>query len=282
MKGLYMFHEIDPQKFTYDPDRKSPEAHDAVIFSKDRSILLGSGEGELAIPRYSDAQGLLQGKPGGFIYLFSLGETAYFLSLEQVGETRSYQYRNVYSVRNAQPSQQAFVCATAFHLAHWYANNRYCGQCAGPFEHKENERALSCPRCGVVKYPRISPVIIVGIIDGENLLLTKYAGREYTNHALVSGFVEPGEALEGAIAREVMEEVGLEVTNVRYYKSQPWAFSQSILMGFFADLSGGRNVTLDTKELSEAVWFPRPEIPVEESRLSLTWDMIAAFRTGAV
>jgi NAD+ diphosphatase len=134
----------------------------------------------------------------------------------------------------------------------------------------------------VVEYPRISPVVIVGILDGDDILLAKAAVGEYKKHGLISGFVELGESLEGAVAREVMEEVGLTVHNLRYYKSQPWAFSQSLLMGFFADLKGERTVTVNPAELSEAAWFPRPEIPAGDSRLSLTWDMIEAFRNGEV
>ncbi|MCL2610926.1 MAG: NUDIX domain-containing protein, partial [Defluviitaleaceae bacterium] len=122
-----------------------------------------------------------------------------------------------------------------------------------------------------------SPVIIVGIIDGERILLTKYASG-YDRYALVAGFVEIGETLEDAVRREIKEEVGLNVCNIRYYKSQPWAFSQSLLMGFFADVYGDDNVTIDKRELSEATWFHREDIPKGYTTISLTWTMIEAFR----
>lgn len=275
-----MFQDIDPHTIAYAPDRETPRENDYALFVKDRHALLHIADGQLVLPTFGEMRSALEGKTDGLVYLFSLDDRAFFLSQGQVPETPAYRYRNIYSVRALRPSGLAFACATAFHVGSWYVRNRFCGQCSGPLERKKGERAVCCPSCGVVKYPAVAPVVIVGVRDGEDILLTKYAGRDYKNYALIAGFVEPGESLERAIAREVMEEVGLSVRNVRYYKSQPWAFSQSVLMGFFADLHGDRTVALDSDELSEAVWMARSELPAEESRLSLTWDMIAAFRKG--
>ncbi|GAB6038007.1 NAD(+) diphosphatase [Fundidesulfovibrio butyratiphilus] len=273
-----MFQDIDPQRIVYAPDRDAPREDDYVLFTRDSRVLLQIEDGSLVLPTFGEMRPALQDKTDGLVYLFSLDDRAFFLSLDQTDEARDYRYRNIYSVRSVRPAGLAFACATAFHVGRWYGHNRYCGQCSGVLERRRGERAVQCPQCGVVEYPAVAPVVIVGVRDGEDILLTKYAGRDYKNYALIAGFVEPGETLEGAIAREVMEEVGLEVANVRYYKSQPWAFSQSILMGFFADLQGARTVALDSDELSEAVWVARSELPAEESRMSLTWDMIAAFR----
>lgn len=277
-----MFQDIDPHQLSYEPDRNEPREEDHVLFLRDGRVLLDASHGTLALPMYGEVREALPGDPGGLVYLFSAGGTAFYLSREPAEARGRFVYDTISVVRSLNPPLLAFAAATAFHIATWYVVNRFCGKCAGPMQPKQGERALYCPDCEVVKYPRISPVIMVGVIDGEKLLLTKYAGREYKNYALIAGYVEPGETLEAAIKREVMEEVGLGVANVRYYKSQPWAFSQSLLMGFFADLQGDATITLDTSELSEAGWFHRPEIPVEESRFSLTWDMIQAFRNGEV
>ena len=110
--------------------------------------------------------------------------------------------------------------------------------------------------------------------------MSKYAGRAYANYALIAGFVEVGENLEQTVKREVMEEVGLKVKNIRYYKSQPWAFSGSLLMGFFCDLDGSDQITLDTSELAEAGWFTRDEILLEDDSVSLTREMILRFKAG--
>ena len=131
-------------------------------------------------------------------------------------------------------------------------------------------------------YPKISPAVIVGVIHNDKILMSKYAGRAYTRYALIAGFTEIGENAEQTVAREVMEEVGLKVKNIRYYKSQPWAFSDSLLMGFFAELDGDDTITLDTNELAEAGWFSRDEIDLEDDHLSLTREMIMLFKRNEV
>ena len=114
-----------------------------------------------------------------------------------------------------------------------------------------------------MEFPKICPAVIVGVTDGNRILMSKYAGRSYKKYALLAGFTEIGETVEETVAREVMEEVGLKVKNIRYYKSQPWAFSDTLLMGFYCDLDGDAEVTLDEEELALAEWFERDEIPVE-------------------
>lgn len=275
-----MFQDIDPHKLTYHRGQGLPGEKDHILFLSQGRVLLKADGATLALPTCGHARRALRGWAGRTVYLFSVDGANYYYALDEVDAFEPFAYQGIRVVRTHTPRLLAFACATAFHLATWYDNNRYCGRCAGPFLPREDERAVSCPRCGAVKYPRISPVIIVGIRNGESLLLTKDAAGEYTNYALVAGFVEPGETLEMAMAREVMEEVGLEITNARYYKSQPWAFSQSLLMGFFADLHGEPAITMDPGELSEALWVPRCDIPADDTRFSLTWDMIHAFRNG--
>lgn len=275
-----MFQDIAPHKLTYDPDRGAPRETDHVLFLKHGRVLMRAEGDRLDVPTYGEARGASRGDPESPRYLFSVDDTAYYCSLHERDAFQPYAYAAIGVVRHLKPSLLAFACATAFHLAHWYGNNRYCGQCAGPLLPRDKERALVCPGCGLVKYPRISPAIIVGVRDGESLLLARDNGGEYTNFGLIAGFVEPGETLEAAVAREVMEEVGLAVANVRYYKSQPWAFSQSLLAGFFADLDGPGTITLDSGELSEAKWTHRSELPADDAKLSLTRDMMRAFRDG--
>lgn len=176
----------------------------------------------------------------------------------------------------------SFACATALHLARFYDDHVFCSHCGGPLEHAEHEHALGCPRCGINVHPTISPAVIVAIRSGERLLLTRYSGG-YPRHALVAGFCEVGETLEDTVRREVMEEVGLRVRDIRYWASQPWALSHALLMGFTAEVDGSDEVHLNTDgldELAEAEWFARDEIMLEDSELSLTWSMIAAFKRG--
>ena len=127
----------------------------------------------------------------------------------------------------------------------------------------------------------------IGMVMRENgrdieAVMSKYAGRTYKKYALLAGFAEIGETLEETVKREVMEEVGLKVKNIRYYKSQPWSFSDTLLMGFYCDLDGTDEIILDREELALAEWFEREKIPVGPSRDSLTNEMIMKFKNREV
>ena len=111
-------------------------------------------------------------------------------------------------------------------------------------------------------------------------MLTRYRGRPFKRHALVAGYNEIGESIEDTVRREVLEEVGLRVKNLRFYKSQPWTFTDTLLMGFYAELDGDDTITMQEDELSEALWFHRSEIPQDYSAISLTGEMIEMFRQG--
>ena len=139
---------------------------------------------------------------------------------------------------------------------------------------------VRCPQCGNLIFPRISPAVIVAVTDGDRLLMSKYAGRAYTHYALLAGFTEIGETLEQTVHREVMEEVGLKVKNIRYYKSQPWGVDGNVLMGFYCDLDGSDEICLDENELSMAQWFHRSQIPIKDDGISLTREMIRVFEEG--
>ena len=139
---------------------------------------------------------------------------------------------------------------------------------------------LRCPACGNMIFPKISPAVIVAVTHGEKLLLSKYAGRSYTRYALLAGYTEIGETVEQTVHREVMEEVGVKVKNLRYYKSQPWGVDGNILMGFFCDLDGEETLHVDYTELSMAQWFPRDALPAHDDGISLTREMIRVFEEG--
>jgi NAD+ diphosphatase len=129
-------------------------------------------------------------------------------------------------------------------------------------------------------FPRISPAVIIALIDGDRLMLSKYAGRSYTRFALLAGFIEIGETAEEAVAREVMEEVGLKVKNIRYYKSQPWGIAGNLSIGYFCDLDGSDEIHLDEQELANAAWFDRSDLPAKDDGISLTREMVRIFEEG--
>jgi NAD+ diphosphatase len=127
-------------------------------------------------------------------------------------------------------------------------------------------------------FPKIAPAVIVGVINGDKILLTKYANREYKRYALIAGFNEIGETIEETVRREVMEEAGLYVKNLKYYKSQPWGFDSNLLMGFFCEVDGSDKIRLDEHELSEAEWVDKENIPDYGENLSLTHEMMMVFK----
>ena len=141
---------------------------------------------------------------------------------------------------------------------------------------------MRCPKCNALHYPKISPAVIVAVRNGDKLLMTKYAGRDYKKYALVAGFAEIGETIEETVKREVMEEAGLKVKNIQYYKSQPWSFTDTLLFGFYCEVDGDDSITMDEEELSVAEWLTRDEIPTEYDGISLTNEMIIRFKNGEI
>ena len=267
----------------------APKAGDVVVCVRDNSILLKRSEDDsLALPSYE--QVCLWAKEKNWEswnadkihYVFRLNDCNYFLWLGAAGEPgeESYHYEIPRQLRQLTSKDICYGALTAWHLYVWYRNNRFCGRCAAPTVHDGKERMLRCPNCGNMIFPRISPAVIVAVTSGDQLMLTKYAGRAHTNYALIAGFTEIGETMEQTVAREVMEEVGLRVKNIRYYKSQPWGIDGNVLMGYYCDLDGDDTVHLDREELAMAQFYPRNALPVEDDGISLTREMIRIFGEG--
>ncbi|MDD6042804.1 MAG: NAD(+) diphosphatase [Eubacteriaceae bacterium] len=241
---------------------------DGACFALQESV-----DGSLSLPRAWDFQA------SKLQYLFSIEDDRYFLALDE-SIPEGYSTKTFREIRTAGNKELAFATATAYHLYQWYRDNRFCGRCGKPLVHSHMERMLRCDHCGNSVYPKIAPAVIVGITNGDKILMTKYSGRDYTRYALVAGFTEIGETAEQTVEREVMEEVGLKVKNIRYYKSQPWGSDSNLLLGFFCDLDGKEKITIDEQELSEAEWFHRDEMNVEDDGISLTREMMMAFKRG--
>ena len=172
-----------------------------------------------------------------------------------------------------------FAVFTAYHLWKWYSANRFCGACGKTTEHSRSERALICPECGNTIYPRINPAVIIGVTNGNRLLITRYR-RGYAHNALIAGFTEIGETVEETVSREVMEEAGLRVKNIRYYKSQPWGVASDLLMGFFCEVDGDTDIHMDDNELKYAAWLRPEEIELQPNNYSLTNEMMNLFKDG--
>lgn len=280
-----MIQDIYPHIYHNEYKDFQPENTDFILVFHRNTVMIRFKEEHLRYPTFSEMQSF----SCDYQYLFSIDNYKYFLALPKSCHLEEpsimidgYHYENVRIFRNAASRHTAFAGITAHHLFGWYQSNQFCGHCGQKMLPDHKERMLFCPDCRNMVYPRISPAVIVGIINGDQILMSKYAGRSYTNYALIAGFTEIGECAEQTVAREVMEEVGLKVKNIRYYKSQPWAFSGSLLMGFFCDLDGSDQIKLDTSELAEAGWYSRDEITLEDDHISLTREMIMHFKNGNI
>jgi len=277
-----MIQDIAPFHFSNMFRAVKPKSSDYFFCINNHTVLLLLTDMPTpTIPRFKDMEKWEAVILDNFDYLFTVNECACFL-VRGFFETKDLKYYDTKILLGLQPNWIAFAGTVACQLQEWYSSHKFCGRCGSTMSKSREERALECKSCNTVEYPNISPVIIVGIIDNEKLLLTKYANRDYQNYALIAGFVEIGETLEEAVKREVKEEVGLNISHLQYYKSQPWPFSKAIMIGYFAKLEGDNSIHMDKKELSEVHWFLRNELPHGLSSISLTYDMIEAFRNGVV
>jgi NAD+ diphosphatase len=172
-----------------------------------------------------------------------------------------------------------WVAGRAGQLVHWHRNHRFCGRCGSPTQDHAEERAKICPGCGLINHPRVSPAIIVAVVKDRQLLLahsTRFPAKFYS---VLAGFVEPGESLEECVQREVFEEVGVRVGNIRYFGSQPWPFPDSLMVAFTADYAGGE-IRVDSVEIADAGWFSADGLPAIPPRISIARKLIDWFVTA--
>ena len=277
-----MIHEILPHKLYNEFKICGPKSTDFVIRYDGAKTLLKKGTA-YTIPRVGELLELEGKSLGNFEghYLFSIDETAFFLddSVTCGDAPEGYEYMVSRTFRNMSPVER-LGGATAAHLAHWESLNRFCGKCGNPMTRGEKERSMVCPRCGNIVYPRISPVVIVAVHNGDKLLMAHNIDNPNPRLFLISGFVEIGESLEQAVHREVLEEAGIKVKNIRYFGSQPWPFSDSLIAGFTAELDGDDTIHMQEAELSEAMWVRREDIPEYETDVSISCCLIENFRRG--
>ena len=269
-----MIQDIAPHKLDNAFRPCAPRKEDRILlFDANGKLLARLHEHRIQFARFEDVP-----LPDA-LYQFTLDETRFFL-VQDHAEIILLEF-GFYSLRELREaagfSKELFAAFTAWHLWRWYADNRYCGRCAGSNVPHASERALQCSACGHIIYPRINPAVIVGVIRGDCLLITRYRNG-YNHNALVAGFTEIGETLEQTVSREVMEETGIRVKNIRYYKSQPWGIAQDLLAGFYCEADGDAEIRMDENELKYAKWVPREEIVLQPDQLSLTNEMMMHFK----
>ena len=278
-----MIQDIGAGRFHNEYRACTPQPGDRILCYQNRNVLGRYEAGQLTFLTYEEVGGQMEDT---FRYLFSIDGVAYFLpeteafgidAMQRLPEGVGWQPLELF--RTARPREAAFAAVTGFQLAEWYRTRRYCPRCGHRMVHDDIERMMHCPSCGLMEYPKICPAVIVGVTKGDEILLTRYAGRSYKKYALIAGFTEIGETAEQTVMREVMEEVGVKVKNIRYYTSQPWGFDSNLLLGYFAELDGDDTISMDEEELSVAEWVHYKDVPDDSEEISLTREMMTKFRT---
>lgn len=240
--------------------RKSGSGDLCFVFYKGGILAKKVGE-DLHIPSFDDIKRLNIEYEGEF-FLGELEEKSCF-ALEATKEAALPKEFGMISLHDvgAFMNEEVFAAAgRAEEILNWDEKHRFCGRCGARTEDKEDELAKVCPSCGNIMYPVICPAIIVGITKGDKVLLAHNKNFKNNMYSIIAGFVEAGETLESAVKREVFEEVGIKVKNIRYYKSSSWPFPNSLMLGFFAEYDSGE-IKVDGVEIMEAGWFAKDNFP---------------------
>lgn len=276
-----MIQDIEPKTFDNQFKSRKAQLSDLFLSYDCDKVLVREDKNKLWYPSFLDFERSFPKLRDKSQFLFAIDDITYYLVEEKgLDNLDGWAYVSTSRFRTEPKYWRSFAGVVGWQLNRWYKNNKYCGRCGKPTKPSSKERALICEDCGYQIYPIIYPCVIVAVYDKDRLLLTKYKGRPYTNFALIAGFVEIGESFEDAVKREVMEEAGLKIKNIRFYKSQPWPFTDTVIAGFYAELDGDNTITLQEEELSLAVWMNKKDIPADELKISLTGEMMDAFRMG--
>lgn len=248
------------------------------IFHGNRMLFRRDAGGGITVPRFPDVADL---RP-------RLENTVYFGRYEErgchcaalAGETAPpddgrFELLDLRAAMGRIGDECAQICGTAFQIVGWDRNHRFCGRCGTPTERSTTDRARVCPACGQRHYPRLSPAIIVAVVRDGRLLLARNRNFKAGFHSVLAGFVEPGESFEQCVKREVYEEAGIQVADIRYFGSQPWPFPDSLMVAFTATHAAGE-IRVDGEEIESAGWytpatFPPLPPPGSISRRLIDW-----------
>ncbi len=276
-KSLFMIQDIAPHRFSNEYLVSTiADSKDFIFHFQNDSLLLKQHNGELQIP----VRGEFCGNVNNGIFLFTLNATpCYLADACTIPNHQEFDFHEITFFRTISQKEVAYASILALQLMHWYGQNRYCGKCGAAVIHKPDERALLCPSCGNIIYPKISPAVIVAIICNDRILLAKGANFRGGFYSLVAGYADVGETLEEAVVREVKEELGLDVKDIRYYSSQPWPLSGSMMIGFIAHADDRQPIIMDKKEILDAAWFARDQLPNHPSAdISIAGEIIDKFK----
>ncbi|MGD2125144.1 MAG: NAD(+) diphosphatase [Desulfobacteraceae bacterium] len=257
------------------PENKEPAFW--FIFC-DRRLLVKAGAGDQALIPCVRGLEALDIKPTRRLYLGTLGRRPCY-AVECALETsvpEGMSFQGLRRLLGHLEDDLFWIAGRARQLVDWDRSHQYCGQCGSQTTNKTDERAKVCPECGLMTFPRMSPAIIVAVVKDKKILLARASRFPYEMYSVLAGFVEPGESLEACVKREVREEVGIEVKNIRYFGNQPWPFPNSLMVAFTADYAAGE-IRIDETEIVDAGWFSANNFPLIPSKISIARHLIDWF-----
>jgi NAD+ diphosphatase len=232
--------------------------------------MLVSVEGEALLPPRCTAIADLGLEPARVQYLGMLhGEPAFAAEVVAPHTPQGMVWHGLRTLLGRFDEVLVGVASRASQVMEWDRTHQYCGRCGSPTVVRSDERARACPGCRLTVYPRINPAIMVLVTHEGRVLLARRPSAPNNRFSALAGFVEAGEALEQTVAREVREEVGVEVKNIRYFGSQSWPFPNSLMIAFTAEYAGGE-LRPDGVEIEEARWFDPAELPNVPDRISIS------------
>ena len=210
-------------------------------------------------------------------YLGTAGATHYYaVELTKQKNPKGMSFKGLRDLFELIDEAHFQLGARAVQIVAWNRTHQFCSQCGTPTQAHPRDRARICPDCGLQFFPRLSPAIIVLVEKGGELLLARSPRFPPGRYSVLAGFVEPGETLEEAVAREVREEVNIQVDNIRYFGSQSWPFPNSLMLGFTASYAGGE-IGIDEDEIVDANWYSPDNLPELPPTISIARQLIDAF-----
>jgi NAD+ diphosphatase len=238
-----------------------------------RSAIVAASDGRASAYFATGAQAFTELGASSFILLGEFHEHVVFAAV-LAGETppalgSGAELHDLRLIAGELPAEEAGLLAYARAMVHWQEHHRFCGRCASPTSALQGGHVMQCTVCGYQQFPRLDPAVIVLVTDGERALLGRQPAWPPGRYSTIAGFVEPGESLEDAVAREVREETGVIVDTVEYHSSQPWPFPSSLMLGFIARASR-TDIDLSDQELEDARWFTRAQIAAGDIALPTT------------
>ncbi|HMK42803.1 MAG TPA: NAD(+) diphosphatase [Dissulfurispiraceae bacterium] len=224
-------------------------------------ILVENAGGEPKIPLLNPVERILALSPHAVSIGNLDGVPCFTTEVERTTDTPvGMEYSDLRPLLTMVSERHFSMAGRAFQIIDWERKSRFCSRCGAPLQPRSEELAKECPACGLIRYPPVVPAIIVAVVRDGKILLAHSHRFKFSFYSVLAGFVEPGETLEECVRREVREEVGIEVADVKYFGSLPWPFPNVLMMGFTARYAGGE-IVVDNTELTDAAWFGSAELP---------------------